>query len=171
MTDQIAVTPLGEEPGLGALVTRAFAERRHALEPERSARLLRAGAEPIDDLCLAVRIDGRLVGALLAWPVRLDALPLTLIGPVAVAPEHQGTGVGAALMTEACARLIGPAVLVGDPDYYARWRFAAEPTRRWRVHGHVERHRLLARPFVGPVPTEGTLLRASGGPATWGDLG
>ena len=154
------VSPLGEEPGLDALVARAFADRPQALEPERLAARLRADTRPLGDLCLGVRRDGRLLGALMAWPVRLDEAPLTLIGPVAVEPEWQGRGVGVALMTAACARLVGPAVLVGDPAYYGRWDFVARPTRGWAVHGGVERNRLLARPAATSLPRTGRLRPA-----------
>ena len=107
-----------------------------------------------------MRREGRLVGALTAWPVRLDEAALTLIGPVTVEPEWQGRGVGVALMTEACARLTGPAVLVGDPGYYGRWGFVAKATRGWTVRGGVERDRLLARSAGTPLPRTGALQPA-----------
>lgn len=154
---------LGDEPRVDELIARAFADRPRALDPKRLASRLRAGARPLAALCLAARRDERLLGALMAWPVRLDDVPLTLIGPVAVEPTWQGSGVGAALMTAACARLTGPAVLVGDPEYYGRWGFAAASTQEWTVDGAVERHRLLARAGDEALPTLGILMAAGGG--------
>lgn len=52
------------------------------------------------------------------------------IGPIAVAPEKMGQGIGSALMKAAIDHLntIGAAgvVLVGDPAYYARFGFVAD---------------------------------------------
>lgn len=52
------------------------------------------------------------------------------LGPVAVAPEHHGKGVGAAMIREGLMRLqAGGAkgcVLLGNPDYYSRFGFTVE---------------------------------------------
>ena len=47
------------------------------------------------------------------------------LGPLAVAPSHQRSGVGSALMHEGLARVREPVVLLGHPDYYARFGFHA----------------------------------------------
>lgn len=53
------------------------------------------------------------------------------LGPISVAPAHQGQGIGSALMQQALAALqtLGAAgcVLLGDPGYYARFGFAPQP--------------------------------------------
>ena len=55
------------------------------------------------------------------------------LGPVAVAPEHQGHGVGSALIREGldrCARMGQRiVVLLGHPGYYPRFGFSAELAR------------------------------------------
>ncbi len=54
------------------------------------------------------------------------------LGPIAVTPEHQGQGVGTQLMEHALAELrtLGAAgcVVLGEPGYYARFGFNAEPS-------------------------------------------
>ena len=155
------VEPLGRDPALTALIARAFADKPEATAPDRLAVRLRAGAEPIEPLCLAIRAGQELLASVQGWPVRLQGrapLDLALIGPVAVEPRLQGRGLGRALMAAVVEQLDRPAVLVGDDRYYGEWGFTAAPTRRWRVEGEVERHRLLVRGCGTEVPVEGWLV-------------
>ena len=49
-------------------------------------------------------------------------------------------------------------VMIGDPDYYDRWRFVADHTGGWHCPGPFKKHRLLARtgnPAI--LPPEGML--------------
>jgi predicted N-acetyltransferase YhbS len=92
--------------------------------------------------------DGRaLLGTLQSWPVLVAGERATLVGPVAVSPAHQRSGVGRLLMTrliEAAGEM--PMMMIGDPEYYGRFfGFAADVTGGWMLPGPVERHRLLAR--------------------------
>lgn len=78
-----------------------------------------------------------------------------MVGPVAIAPPHQGHGHGTTLMLAMLDRasaheVADPLMLIGDPEYYARFGFTADATREWRVPGPVERHRLLARGVAVP---------------------
>ncbi len=140
-----------------------------AFEPERHTRTayrLREGVEPYPGLSLVAREHGRLVGSIQYWPCELwdgaMAHRITLLGPVAVAPDLQGTGLGKRLMRTslAVADTCGhdAIVLIGDPEYYGRFGFSAAPTAGWQLPGPVERHRLLARLAPGVVlPAEGEL--------------
>jgi putative acetyltransferase len=87
--------------------------------------------DPAWALSLVAEVDGRVVGHLLFS--RGDRA-MTL-GPLAVAPEHQRSGVGAALMREGVARIDEPIVLLGHPEYYTRFGFRpANPegiTNQW----------------------------------------
>jgi putative acetyltransferase len=53
------------------------------------------------------------------------------LGPVSVLPSHQGRGIGSALVRDALARLramgASGCVLLGEPAYYGRFGFEADP--------------------------------------------
>lgn len=133
------------------LLDAAFGVDRRA----RTAYRLRDGTSPIAALSFAALDGGRLIGSIQCWPVALErpdgsAEPLAMVGPVAVAPDAQGKGVGKALMEAmlAAAKCTGypGLMMIGDPDYYGRFfGFTADATAGWSVDGPVERHRLLAR--------------------------
>ena len=59
------------------------------------------------------------------------------LGPLAVAPSHQRSGVGGALMREGLARFDEPVVLLGHVEYYPRFGFRpAAPlgiTNQWGI--------------------------------------
>lgn len=141
-----------------ALLDRAFGVDRHS----RTAYRVRAGLQPIGELSFA-RIDaGRLTGCIQCWPVQLDtddgrAIPLVMVGPVAVTPDLQGTGIGRALMAAsiAASRPDAPLMLVGDPEYYGQFGFDAQRTGGWRMPGPYEQRRILAR---GEVPDRAGIL-------------
>ncbi|UAK22980.1 GNAT family N-acetyltransferase [Sphingomonas nostoxanthinifaciens] len=144
------------------LLDTAFGIDRH----RRTAYRIRAGMHPIARLSLAALDEhGKLAGSLQSWPVALTAAdgaqtPLVLVGPVAIAPERQGSGLGRALMNEMIARAEGgdPLVLIGDPEYYGRFfGFSDAATGGWQVPGPVERHRLLARTHGRTLPATGML--------------
>ena len=84
-------------------------------------------------LSLVAEVDGEIVGHLLFS--RGDRA-MTL-GPLAVLPSHQRSGVGAALMREGLERVREPVVLLGHPEYYTRFGFRpAAPlgvTNQWGI--------------------------------------
>lgn len=135
-----------------ALLDRAFGRDRHG----RTAYAVREGTQPIPALSFAAFDGAALVGTIQCWPVRLagddgSTTPLTMVGPVAVDPPRQQAGVGHALL----ARMLDAAaatgadralMLIGDPEYYARFfAFTADRTAQWRLPGPFEPRRLLAR--------------------------
>lgn len=135
-----------------ALLDRAFGADRHG----RTAYRLREGCSALPMLSRAVMDGDQLVATIQCWPVALrrdsgGTVPMTLVGPVAVAPERQRDGLGRRLMHEMldAAGADAPLMLIGDPEYYARFfGFSATRTGHWRLPGPFEPHRLLAR---GPV--------------------
>lgn len=163
VTDPIlpAIVPIADAAPaeVEALLDAAFgADRR-----ERTAYRLRAGVRPIADLSFAAIADRRLVGTLQSWPVALrtatGALPLILVGPVAVHPDSQRRGIGQALMAALLAADPAmPMVLIGDTPYYGRFGFAASPERQWTLPGPFDSHRLLVHESPGrTLPSTGEL--------------
>ena len=135
-----------------ALLDRAFGPGRHA----RTAYKVRGAARPVASLSFAAVEGPRLLGTVQCWPVLLRAddgaiHPLVMVGPVAVDPERQRSGLGRALMARAMAATAETGAdralaLIGDPEYYGRFfGFSADRTGAWRLPGPVEPRRLLAR--------------------------
>lgn len=67
---------------------------------------------------------------------RLEApMRMLALAPVAVLPEHQRRGIGAAMIRTALARAQGEGwqavAVLGDPDYYVRFGFSAEDARAY----------------------------------------
>lgn len=162
----LEIRPLGDVAPMAVedLLDAAFGSDRKS----RTAYRLRAGVSFIPELSFAAFLDGSFVGSLQCWPVAVEeptgALsPLTLVGPVAVLPASQGTGVGKGLMNAmlktAAEKHHDALVMIGDPEYYGRlFGFSAEHTGHWELPGPFERHRLLARisrpggmPVIGRV--------------------
>ena len=131
------------------LLDAAFGPGRFAKTSER----LREGRKPALGLALVAHLAGRLVGTLRLWPVVTGTgHRCLLLGPLAVAADLRGSGIGAALMRQALqkARARGhrAVVLVGDAAYYSRFGFSAATTAALRMPGPYERDRLLACELV-----------------------
>ena len=125
-----------------ALLDRVMPDR--ATKPSER---LREGRLPAAGLSLVARDGDALCGSLRLWHVSAGDRAALLLGPLAVEQHLRGKGVGAALMQVALnrAELIGHAavILVGDPEYYARFAFVAGPTSGLVMPGPVERRRFL----------------------------
>jgi len=114
------------------LTQAAFKDHPHSQQTEGyiTNALREAGALT---LSLVARVDGRIAGHVAFSPVAISdgSADWYGLGPVAVLPELQGRGIGAALIREGLARLkaLGAAgcVVMGDPAYYARFGFARTP--------------------------------------------
>jgi predicted N-acetyltransferase YhbS len=151
--DEVALDVTARE----ALLDRCLGERRTAKSSER----LREGRLPADGLALTAERDGAVVGTVRLWPVAAGDVDALLLGPLAVAPECQGEGLGKALMREAIWRAAcrghGAILLVGNAPYYERFGFSGDVTRDLAMPGPVERER-----FLGLELREGALAGAAG---------
>jgi len=152
----------GEAGAREVLLDRAMGPERFAKTSQR----LRDGRLP--ELALAAREGGRLVGTVRLWAISAaGAGSLLLLGPLAVAPECQGEGIGARLMRSALNRAAatghGGVILVGDAPYYRRFGFSAALTQNLEMPGPVERHRFLGHELrPGALAEARGLVRAAG---------
>jgi len=108
---------------------------RLAFGRENEARLVETIRDTpgfIPALSLVAERDGRVVGHVLFSRIAIRTgggpdIPALALAPVAVLPEHQGQGIGAALIRTGLdrARDLGHriVVVVGHPNYYPRFGF------------------------------------------------
>lgn len=102
------------------------ASGQHALETVILDRL-RADGDLLDELTLVAELDGEVVGHVVCSRATLGEGFAVALGPVAVRPDHQGQGVGSALvaavLVTADQRGEAAVVLLGDPGWYAHFGF------------------------------------------------
>ena len=118
--------------GIHAVTVAAFLNAPHTSHTEQFIvrELRRTGRLAVS---LVATFGGSVIGHVAISPVTIsDGTPDWYgLGPVSVAPEHQGRGLGSRLVRGALARLraLGGrgCVLVGEPAYYGRFGFRAEP--------------------------------------------
>ena len=132
-----------------ALLDAAFGDARFTKAAER----LREGRLPERGLSFAACAGGRLIGTVRLWNISAGPRrPALLLGPLAVASDFRGCGVGGALMhhalDEAQRRGHQAVLLVGDAPYYGRFGFTAEQTGALWLPGPYARERLLAHELV-----------------------
>jgi predicted N-acetyltransferase YhbS len=127
-----------------ALLDDAFGEARTRKASER----LREDRLPAEGLAFIAAQGRRVVGTARLWNIACgNGAQALLLGPVAVAEDCRGQGIGAALvrraLREARQRGHDAVVLVGDAPYYSRFGFSAAKTGALWMPGPFERHRLL----------------------------
>ncbi len=126
MTIEIRESLADDLPAIEALYPAAFPE-------EDLLPLVRAllRDEP-GVLSLVAVAGGGLAGHVAFTPcgVSESTAKVSLLAPLAVAPEHQRQGIGSALVQEGFRRLKSAAIqrvfVLGDPAYYGRFGFAAD---------------------------------------------
>ncbi|MES0810763.1 N-acetyltransferase [Roseibium sp. SCPC15] len=130
------------------LLDLCFGEERFAKTSER----VREGRLPVFAFS-ALDETGSLAGTVRLWSVvdRKGSHSL-LLGPLAVAPRHQGRQVGDRLMRHALAQAAayghGSVILVGDLSYYERFGFSANLLDGIVLPGPVDVERFLALELV-----------------------
>lgn len=125
-----------EEPSeagvIATLTAEAFREAAHSSHTEHFIvnALRKAGQLTVS---LVAEDGDAIVGHVAVSPVSISdgSDGWYGLGPISVAPERQGQGIGRLLMKAALTELrkIGAAgcVVLGDPGYYGRFGFKAEP--------------------------------------------
>jgi predicted N-acetyltransferase YhbS len=151
-------------PARERLLDAALGPARFAKPSER----VREGRFAADGLSFVAVENGRVIGTLRLWNVNAGlGRPALLLGPLAVATDARGRGIGAMLMQralrEARSRRHGAVLLVGDAAYYGRFGFSAEKTAALRVPGRYEQERLLGLELKrGALDGARGLIRACG---------
>lgn len=140
---------------IGALVTAAFLTAEHSSGTEAAivAALRAAGALTVS--LVAEDGAGSLLGYAAFSPVAIAGHDRGWygLGPVAVAPASQRAGVGSLLIRAGLDRLkaLGAqgCVVLGDPAYYGRFGFRADPRL---TYGGVPPVYFQALAFSGDLP-------------------
>lgn len=114
--------------GIAAVQLHAFASPERPEPPEPAlVAALRAGDAWIPELSLVAVRDSHVVGHVCLTRGYVDDLPVVGLGPIGVLPDHQGRGVGSALvhasLAAADARHEPLVVLLGSTHYYPRFGF------------------------------------------------
>lgn len=125
----------GDREPIAALTRSAFAGVEHSSHTEQFIvdALRQAGALTVS---LVAEADEGIVGHLALSPVQLSdgSAHWYGLGPISVAPEHQRRGIGSALVHAAIEALqqrqAAGCVVLGDPAYYGRFGFEADPRLR-----------------------------------------
>lgn len=134
-----------------AVTAAAFARPGQPQQASAEATLvdeLRASDAWLPTFSLVAVDSAGVVGHVLGSRAWVESAPVLAVGPLSVHPDHQGRGVGKALMHAvlgAADALDEPiVVLLGNPRYYSRFgfRLAEEygitpPVPEWREHFQV----------------------------------
>lgn len=138
----------GDMPERERLLDRVMGPERFGKGSER----LRRGRSPSHGLSFVASNSHALIGTVRLWDVTADdirgcAVPMLMLGPLAVDTSHAGSGVGSALVRHAIGAASsmghGAIALVGDPEYYGRFGFDAVTAARISMPGQFERRRML----------------------------
>ena len=132
MNINIRAETAADVPAIEAVTISAFLNAPHTSHTEQFivSELRKAGLLTIS---LVADAEGTVIGHVAVSPVSISdgASGWFGLGPISVVPEHQGRGVGSRLMQEALRTLreqgAAGCVLLGEPDYYSRFGFRADP--------------------------------------------
>lgn len=133
MNIRIRKEVLTDIAAIEAVTIAAFQNAAHTSHTEQFivAALREAGQLSVS---LVADDSGAVIGHVAVSPVTISGGTVGWfgLGPISVAPAYQGLGVGTQLMEQAIAelRVIGASgcVLLGEPGYYSRFGFKAEPS-------------------------------------------
>lgn len=123
----------------------------------KASYLFREGVDPVRALSWIALEGDRIVGAIRYWPILVGETghPALLLGPLAIAQDRAGKGIGRALMfkTLDLAAQLGHdlVLLVGDVDYYKRFGFVPATPHGFVMPGESKPERLQVAPLKDNV--------------------
>ena len=116
-----------DHAAIAEIVQRAFGSAAEA----RLVEAIRASPQYLTDLALVAVEDDRVLGHVMISRCRIVDVDterdIVMLSPLAVDPDHQGRGIGGALVRAVCRRADATGeplvVLEGDPGYYSQFGF------------------------------------------------
>ena len=142
---------------LAGTVERLYDEVFGPARFHKASYLFREGVEPVRELSWIALEGDRLVGAIRYWPILVGegGHSALLLGPLAIAQDRAGRGIGRALMfkTLDLAAQLGHdlVLLVGDVDYYKRFGFVPATSHGFVMPGETRPDRLQVAPLKDDV--------------------
>lgn len=107
-------------------------------------------------LSLVCEDENNIIGHIAFSPIWINGEQSTWygLGPLSVTPERQGEGIGSALIRFGLSQLktqgIEGVVLLGEPQYYARFGFKSQPNL---TLAGVPAEYFMAKAFTNTIPT------------------
>jgi predicted N-acetyltransferase YhbS len=142
---------------LAGAVERLYDEVFGPARFHKASYLFREGVDPVRELSWIALEGDRLVGAIRYWPILVgeSGHPALLLGPLAIAQDRAGRGIGRALMfkTLDLAAQLGHdlVLLVGDVEYYKRFGFVPATQHGFVMPGESRPERLQVAPLKDDV--------------------
>jgi predicted N-acetyltransferase YhbS len=142
---------------LAGAVERLYDEVFGPARFHKASYLFREGVDPVRELSWIALEGDRLVGAIRYWPILVgeSGHPALLLGPLAIAQDRAGKGIGRALMfkTLDLAAQLGHdlVLLVGDVEYYKRFGFVPATQHGFVMPGESRPERLQVAPLKDDV--------------------
>jgi putative acetyltransferase len=118
-----------DRDGIRALLDAAFPVPEGAVHSLEAVLVddLRADGDLLPELTFVAELDAQVAGYVACSSATMGSGPAVGLGPLAVQPEHQRTGIGSALVAAVVAtaeqRGEPSVVLLGDPAYYGAFGF------------------------------------------------
>jgi len=116
----------GDEAAIENLLDDVFGIDRF----QKASYFYRKNIKPLRELSWVALEEDRLVGTVRYWPILVgdDNHPSLLLGPIGIAPDRKGQGIGRALVYRSIERAIelehNLVLLVGDVAYFQRFGFS-----------------------------------------------
>jgi predicted N-acetyltransferase YhbS len=146
-----------EPAALAGAVERLYDDVFGPARFHKASYQYRDGVEAVRELSWIALEGDRLVGVIRYWPILVGETghPALLLGPLAIAPDKAGKGIGRALMfkTLELAAQHGHdlVLLVGDVDYYKRFGFVPATPHGFVMPGETRPDRLQVAPLKDNV--------------------